>query len=67
MLDDLIPPSLLRGRVGDLLSTLLECLVFSFSAGTVITAAVHRPELVSGVVKGVTGFAVGRWGGERRR
>ncbi|BGO96741.1 Para-aminobenzoate synthase, subunit I [Rhodotorula toruloides ATCC 204091] len=65
MLDDLIPPSLLRGRVGDTLSTLLERLVFSFSAGTVITAAVHRPELVSGVVKGVTGFAVGRWGGER--
>ncbi|BGP21762.1 para-aminobenzoate synthase, subunit I [Rhodotorula toruloides] len=62
IMDDLIPPSLLRGKTGDRLSTFLERLVFSFSAGTVITAAVHQPELVSGVVKGVTRFAVGGWG-----
>lgn len=61
-MDDLVPPSLLRGKTGDLLSSVLERVVFSFSAATVITAAVNQPELVSGVVKGVTRFAVGGWG-----
>lgn len=29
---------------------------------TVVAATVHRPDLVSGIVQGVAGFAVGNWG-----
>ena len=36
------------------------------STGTVIAATVHRPELISGVVRGVMGKAIGDWGGVKR-
>jgi hypothetical protein len=34
---------------------------------TVIAATVHRPDLVSGVVKGVVGVAVKDWNGKASR
>ncbi|TKA55385.1 hypothetical protein B0A53_02309 [Rhodotorula sp. CCFEE 5036] len=62
LLDETFPASLLSSPLGQQVGTWLERLVFSLSSGAVLTAAVHRPDLVSGVVRGVTSFAVGSWG-----
>lgn len=62
LLDEAIPASLLSSPLGQQVGMWLERLVFSLSSGAVLTAAVHRPDLVSGVVRGVTSFAVGSWG-----
>ncbi|GAA5995011.1 uncharacterized protein JCM10292_004486 [Rhodotorula paludigena] len=61
ILDELAPSALLHSRAGELAALWTERLVFALSSGTVVSAAVHRPDLVSGVVRGVTGFAVGGW------
>ncbi|GAA6001906.1 hypothetical protein JCM10207_002373 [Rhodosporidiobolus poonsookiae] len=63
VLDELVPAALQRGKTGECLACWAERTVFALSSGTVIAAAVHRPDLISGVVRGVASFAVGRWGG----
>ncbi|GAA5980618.1 hypothetical protein JCM10908_001710 [Rhodotorula pacifica] len=62
LMDEAIPASLSSSPLGQQVGTWLERVVFSLSSGAVLTAAVHRPDLVSGVVRGVTSFAVGSWG-----
>ncbi|POY71390.1 hypothetical protein BMF94_5702 [Rhodotorula taiwanensis] len=61
LLDEVVPAAWLSTQLGRRIGTWTERLVFSASSATVITAAVHRPALVSGVVRGVTSFAVGDW------
>ncbi|GAA5850225.1 hypothetical protein JCM8547_001049 [Rhodosporidiobolus lusitaniae] len=59
ILDEIIPSSFKHGKSGELLCAWLERVVVAVSSGTVLSAAVHRPDLISGVVRGVTSFAVG--------
>ncbi|GAA6032828.1 hypothetical protein JCM8097_000816 [Rhodosporidiobolus ruineniae] len=52
------------GRKGEVLGKAVERAVFALSGGTVLSAVVNRPEAVSGVVRGIAGFAVGKdWRG----
>ncbi|GAA5894236.1 hypothetical protein JCM5296_004691 [Sporobolomyces johnsonii] len=62
VLDEIAPAIFTQGKTGELLCRWLERAIFATSAGTVIAATVHRPDLVSGVVKGVVGVAVKDWG-----
>lgn len=41
----------------------IEKSIFSFSTGIVMTSMIHRPDLVSGVVRGVLGKVTGDWNG----
>ncbi|GAA5958485.1 hypothetical protein JCM3765_007892 [Sporobolomyces pararoseus] len=66
IVDDVLPSFLTHGQTGEFLTKWLERVVFSTSAGTVIAATIHRPDLVSGVVKGVVGVAVKDWNGKKR-
>ncbi|ORY73454.1 hypothetical protein BCR35DRAFT_354136 [Leucosporidium creatinivorum] len=69
-MEELVPRFLLHGKAADALARWAEKSIFALSTGTVVSAAVHRPDLVSGVVRGVVGYAVGDWGGKgvsRRR
>ena len=66
VVDDVVPSFLTRGQTGEFTTKWLERIVFSTSAGTVIAATIHRPDLVSGVVKGVVGVAVKDWNGKKR-
>lgn len=66
MMDQIVPSFLAHGRTGDFLSRWIERSIFAVSTGTVIAATVHRPELISGVVRGVMGKAIGDWGGVKR-
>ncbi|GAA5920778.1 hypothetical protein JCM1841_004187 [Sporobolomyces salmonicolor] len=61
VLDEIAPEIFTQGKTGELLCRWLERAIFATSAGTVIAATVHRPDLVSGVVKGVVGVAVKDW------
>ncbi|GAA5923218.1 uncharacterized protein JCM15063_003573 [Sporobolomyces koalae] len=61
VVDDVAPNLLTNGPTGEFLTKWLERIIFSTSAGTVIAATVHRPDLVSGVVSGVVGVAVKDW------
>lgn len=62
-MDHIVPSFLAHGRTGEFLSRWIERWIFALSTGTVIAATVHRPDLVSGVVRGVLAKAVGDWGG----
>ncbi|GAA5876333.1 hypothetical protein JCM3774_003725 [Rhodotorula dairenensis] len=62
LIDEAVPATFLSSPIGQRVGIWLERAVFSLSSGVVLTAAVHRPDLVSGVVRGVTSFAVGSWG-----
>ncbi|KAL8283171.1 hypothetical protein RQP46_005949 [Phenoliferia psychrophenolica] len=66
MMDEFVPAFLTKGAAGDILSRWIERLVFAASTGTILSATVHRPDLVSGVVRGVFGTAVGDWGKKAR-
>ncbi|GAA5908340.1 uncharacterized protein JCM6883_004354 [Sporobolomyces salmoneus] len=66
VVDDVLPSFITQGQTGEFLTKWLERIVFSTSAGTVIAATVHRPDLVSGVVKGVVGVAVKDWHGKKK-
>lgn len=61
-MDEIVPTFLTRGKVGELLSRWIERSLFSVSGGIILATIVHRPDLVSGVVRGVMGKAVGDWG-----
>ncbi|GAA5914806.1 hypothetical protein JCM8208_005709 [Rhodotorula glutinis] len=61
ILDELVPASLHQSRAGEALARWAERAVFALASGTVISASVHRPDAVSGIVRGVTGFAVKGW------
>lgn len=65
-MDDFVPAFLSKGVTGDILSRWIERLVFAASTGTILSATVHRPDLVSGVVRSVFGTAVGDWGKQAR-
>lgn len=61
LLDELVPASLHQSRAGVALARWAERAVFALASGTVVSAAVHRPDAVSGIVRGVTSFAVKGW------
>ncbi|GAA5834298.1 hypothetical protein JCM9279_004276 [Rhodotorula babjevae] len=61
ILDELVPASLHQSPAGEALARWAERAVFALASGTVISASVHRPDAVSGIVRGVTGFAVKGW------
>ncbi|KAK4054862.1 hypothetical protein OIV83_000786 [Microbotryomycetes sp. JL201] len=63
-MEEIVPGFLQNGKVGQFMTYYIERAVFAASTGTVIAAMVHRPDLVSGVVRGVAGLAVGNWGGD---
>ncbi|BGP36702.1 hypothetical protein JCM10449v2_000603 [Rhodotorula kratochvilovae] len=65
LVDELVPASLGRSPTGAALARWAERAVFALASGTVVSASVHRPDLVSGVVRGVTGFAVKGWEGRK--
>lgn len=50
-----------RGPMGEFLSRWIERTIFSLSTGIVTTTMVYRPDLVSGVVRGVMSIAVKGW------
>lgn len=62
-MDALVPNFLAQGRRGEFVSRWIERWIFAFATGITLTATVHRPDLVSGVVRGVMGKAVGDWKG----
>jgi hypothetical protein len=66
-MDELVPTFLSVGARGELISRWIERFIFALSTGTVISATVHRPDLVSGVVRGIMGKAIGDWGAVQRR
>lgn len=47
--------------MGEFLSRWIERTIFSLSTGIVTTTMVYRPDLVSGVVRGVMSIAVKGW------
>ncbi|GAA5835178.1 hypothetical protein JCM11251_006636 [Rhodosporidiobolus azoricus] len=61
VLDEVVPQKLTQGKMGEVFCRWVERAVFATSSGTIISAAVHRPDLVSGIVSGVTSFAVRGW------
>ncbi|GAA5887632.1 hypothetical protein JCM6882_001476 [Rhodosporidiobolus microsporus] len=61
VMDEIIPSALTQGKTGEFFCKWVERLVFAASSGTILSAAVHRPDLVSGIVGGVTSFAVRGW------
>lgn len=67
LMDELVPTFLSVGARGELISRWIERFIFALSTGTVISATVHRPDLVSGVVRGIMGKAIGDWGAVQRR
>ncbi|KAI5478287.1 integral membrane protein [Pseudohyphozyma bogoriensis] len=62
LLDDVAPEVMTHGRLGEFLSTWVERWLFAISSGVLTSTAVHRPELVSGVLRGAMKLAVGDWG-----
>ncbi|KAM0756416.1 para-aminobenzoate synthase, subunit I [Meredithblackwellia eburnea MCA 4105] len=62
VMDEIVPTFLTKGRAGDFLSKWLERIIFAASTGTVLSATVHRPDLVSGIMRGIMVTAVGDWG-----
>ncbi|KAK4058092.1 hypothetical protein OIO90_000831 [Microbotryomycetes sp. JL221] len=62
-MEEIVPMFLQQGKLGQFVTYYIERAVFAASTGTVIAAMVHRPDLVSGVVRGIAGLAVGDWGG----
>lgn len=65
-MDVVVPTFFSRGPTGEFLSRWIERWIFAISTGVTISATVHRPDLVSGVVRGVMGKAVGSWGVSKR-
>ena len=63
-MEEIVPKFLQTGKLGQFVTYYIERSIFAASTGTVIAAMVHRPDLVSGVVRGVAGLAVGDWGGD---
>ncbi|KAM0793176.1 hypothetical protein ACM66B_000649 [Microbotryomycetes sp. NB124-2] len=63
-MEEIVPGFLQNGKLGQFMTYYIERAVFAASTGTVIAAMVHRPDLVSGVVRGVAGLAIGDWGGD---
>ncbi|GAA5926457.1 hypothetical protein JCM3775_001023 [Rhodotorula graminis] len=61
ILDELVPASLVASPAGKALARWAERAVFALASGTVISASVHRPDAVSGIVRGVTAYAVKGW------
>ncbi|GAA6047342.1 hypothetical protein JCM3770_001897 [Rhodotorula araucariae] len=61
LVDELVPAALVTSPAGACLARWAERAVFSLASGMVVSASVHRPDLVSGVISGVTGFAVKGW------
>ena len=64
VIDSIVPAALQDGILGAFISRWGERTLFAVSTGTVISATVHRPDLVSGVVRGILGLAVGDWDGK---
>ncbi|SCV68785.1 BQ2448_906 [Microbotryum intermedium] len=64
VLDSIVPQVVQNGPMGAWLAKWGERSLFALSTGTVVSATVHRPDLVSGVVRGILGLAVGDWGGK---
>ncbi|SGY30618.1 BQ5605_C002g01170 [Microbotryum silenes-dioicae] len=64
VLDSIVPQVVQNGPMGVWLAKWGERALFALSTGTVVSATVHRPDLVSGVVRGILGLAVGDWDGK---
>lgn len=63
-MDDIVPKVMCHGHRGLFMSKWAERVIFAVSTGVTLSATVHRPDLVSGVMHGIMSAAVGKWGGK---
>ncbi|GAA97726.1 uncharacterized protein L969DRAFT_20467 [Mixia osmundae IAM 14324] len=67
VMDEVLPEWLFSGKTGQLVSKYSERSIFALSTGVVTAAAVHRPALLRGLMRGVLRYLVGDWDGDARQ